>query len=456
MRDIMSPLDGITSPLRRRSGGGFSPSALFSSGEQGAWYDPSDFSTMFQDSAGTTPVTAVEQPVGKILDKSGRGNHASQSTESSRPVLSARYNLMSYSEDFRNTATAGSTRPWFYGTATVTANAYSAPDGTQTADKLVEDNTFGSHSLRQTVTVGSGVAYTLRVCARAKERSQIMIQYFDGSTNKYPVFSLLDGSKVSDNGIGTSYSATPLDDDWWEFKLFITSAGTSAQCYFYSAVSGSNAYTGDNSSGLYIWGADLRPTNDGVGLPSYQRVVTGTTADYNTTGFPAYLLVDGTDDSLATGSIDFSATDKMSVFAGVRKLNDNFGVYTELGPVVNTTDGTFWLGPYSGYGLGARGTVYANALISPTAAPRTDVLTGTSSIAGDLARLRINSVLAAETTGDQGTGNYASFPLHIGRRNGDAFPAFFRLYSLIVRGALSTDAQIASTETWVNGKTAAY
>lgn len=44
--------------------------ALFAAGEQGAWYDPSDFSTMFQDGAGTTPVTAVGQSVGLILDKS--------------------------------------------------------------------------------------------------------------------------------------------------------------------------------------------------------------------------------------------------------------------------------------------------------------------------------------------------------------------------------------------------
>ena len=61
--------------------------ALFASGEQGAWYDPSDLSTMFQDSAGTTPVTAAGQPVGKILDKSGRGNHASQATAAARPIL---------------------------------------------------------------------------------------------------------------------------------------------------------------------------------------------------------------------------------------------------------------------------------------------------------------------------------------------------------------------------------
>src|SRR5688500_2559990 len=61
--------------------------ALFAAGEQGAWYDPSDFSTMFQDSAGTTPVTAAGQPVGKINDKSGRGNHATQATAGSRPQL---------------------------------------------------------------------------------------------------------------------------------------------------------------------------------------------------------------------------------------------------------------------------------------------------------------------------------------------------------------------------------
>lgn len=44
--------------------------ALFANGEQGAWYDPSDFSTLFQDAAGITPVTALGQSVGLILDKS--------------------------------------------------------------------------------------------------------------------------------------------------------------------------------------------------------------------------------------------------------------------------------------------------------------------------------------------------------------------------------------------------
>lgn len=48
----------------------YSPRELFAANEPGAWYDPSDLTTMFQDSAGTTPVTATGQTVGLLLDKS--------------------------------------------------------------------------------------------------------------------------------------------------------------------------------------------------------------------------------------------------------------------------------------------------------------------------------------------------------------------------------------------------
>ena len=55
--------------------------------DNGAWFDPEDMSTMFQDAAGTIPVTAVGQPVGKILDISGNGNHATQPITAARPTL---------------------------------------------------------------------------------------------------------------------------------------------------------------------------------------------------------------------------------------------------------------------------------------------------------------------------------------------------------------------------------
>lgn len=60
--------------------------SLFQNGEQGAWYDPSDISTLFQDAAGTTPVTSTGDPVGLMLDKSGNGNHATQAVSAARPI----------------------------------------------------------------------------------------------------------------------------------------------------------------------------------------------------------------------------------------------------------------------------------------------------------------------------------------------------------------------------------
>lgn len=64
----------------------FTPASLFASGEQGIWLDPSDLTTMFQDRAGTIQVTADGQTVGKILDKSGRGNHATAPSDAARPL----------------------------------------------------------------------------------------------------------------------------------------------------------------------------------------------------------------------------------------------------------------------------------------------------------------------------------------------------------------------------------
>lgn len=61
--------------------------SLFANNEQGFAYDPNDLTTMFQDAAGTVPVTGAGQAVGLIKDKSGRGNHAGQTNSTSRPIL---------------------------------------------------------------------------------------------------------------------------------------------------------------------------------------------------------------------------------------------------------------------------------------------------------------------------------------------------------------------------------
>jgi hypothetical protein len=64
----------------------FSPASLFAASEVGAWYDPSDLATVWQDNTRTTP-GAVGSAVGCIDDKSGNGFNATQATAGNRPIL---------------------------------------------------------------------------------------------------------------------------------------------------------------------------------------------------------------------------------------------------------------------------------------------------------------------------------------------------------------------------------
>jgi hypothetical protein len=342
----------------------FFPGSLFASNEQGVWYDPSDMATLFQDAAGTTPVTAVEQPVGLILDKSGRGNHATQSTSTARPVLSARINL------------------------------------------LANTDTLATQSVTTVAT-----NYTLR---------------FEGA-----------GSiTLSGTATGTFSAGT---------HTVTSTAGTLTL-----TVSGA------------VNNADLRVANDGVGLPVYQRIVTGT--DYDTVGFPRYLRFDGTDDSLVTGTIT-PGVDKAQVFAGVRKLGaaGTLRIFAEHSASRTSNNGAWTIvAPGFGseqYGFNSKGSVDAQCGTTSAsfAAPISNILTGLGDIAGDSVTLRLNGAQITQTTTDQGSGNYLAYPLYIGRRGGTSNPFNGRLYSLAVRfGANLTEAQIAQTETWVNSKTRAY
>ena len=62
------------------------PLPIFSNNVAGLWFDPSDLTTLFQDSAGTIPVTANGDPVGLMRDKSGRNCHARQTVSAKRPT----------------------------------------------------------------------------------------------------------------------------------------------------------------------------------------------------------------------------------------------------------------------------------------------------------------------------------------------------------------------------------
>jgi len=404
----------------------FSPDSLFSAGEQGAWYDPSDLTTLFQDSAGGTPVTAVEQPVGRMLDKSGRGNHATQSTSTSRPVLRARYNLYTHSENLNQTSSG----TWVNISSTVTLNSGTAPDNTNTANRL--QGTASNWFVAQTPAVGTGA-------------SHIVSMYVKSNTGSPQTFRLFA------NGGGAFSGNFTATTDWQRFTFTFTPGTATSQC-------GISRDSSGNTADLLVWGAQLITTNS---LPSntYQRIVTAT--DYNSSGFLPYLAFDGTDDSLLTNSVDFTATDKMTVWAGVRKLSDAAqGVVSELSATIASNNGSFLLtAPNSAaanYNWSSKGTTQVDNTVTTYTAPITNVVTGIADIAGASNIIRINGVQVGSVATTQGTGNYGNYPLYIGRRNNATLPLNGNLYSLIIRGAQSSAAQISSTETWANGKTGAY
>ena len=173
-----------------------------------------------------------------------------------------------------------------------------------------------------------------------------------------------------------------------------------------------------------------------------------------------YLSFDGTNDGMATPSIDFTGTDKMTVWAGLRKNSDAArGVVCELtgGGIAGSFSINAPTGYLNGYLWQALGsTASGGALVSGYAAPVSNVLCGTADIAADANVLRINAVQVATNPLDLGTGNFANAALYIGRRGGASLPFNGRIYQLIVRGAASNDGQIAATEAWCNAKTRAY
>ena len=433
----------------------FTPGWLFTTGVNGAWYDPSDFSTMFQDAAGTTPVTAVGQPVGRILDKSGRGNHAFNGSGNSAnfPVLSARYNLLTKTEDFSDAA-------WTKTRCSINANAITAPDGTLTADKLIEDSsastTHAIQSSAQTLPLGN---YTGVFYGKAAERTWAVLG-IGASTTGIAYFDLLNGLVGTVTG-GYTASIQSVGNGWFKCTLTGQAAATLTNPYAIYTATGNNggSYTGDGTSGVYIWGADLRVANDALNQPAYQRVNTAT--DYDTVGFKPYLSFNGVNQWLQTNLIDFTYGDKMFVSAGVRKLSDSaLGSVVGLTTNIASNNGAFRLAaPGSAapdLAWSAKGTTQVDLTSTTYTAPITSIISGTADIAGSSAVQRINGAQTASSASSLGTGNFSNAALYLGATGGASNWLNGRLYGLVVAGKQASASEIASTEAWLNQKTGAF
>ena len=549
----------------------FEPQVLFQSNEPGFWYDPSDLSSMYQDSAGTTPVTAVEQAVGLILDKSkglvlgpelvtngdfatnsdwtleagstisggalnvvapgsavaaakqsvtfvpGRmyqitftltgsgtglsinipgasgisrsaagtytqfliptltgelivshrggagwtgtvdnisvrelaGNHAIQPGATNRPILRSRYNLA------LGTEAIGGANWTNYATAPTMTSA-TDPLGGSTATTLDDTDGAGFSGRTQNFTVTAG-GYSASAYVKA------------GTADGFSIWAIgsVDGVLLQDSltwaaGVptGTGWTAISVGGGYYRVsKSFTAVAATQTLNIYLLPCRSIASLTGSTT----FWGVDVRRSCDTY-LP-YQRIAAAT--DYDVVGFPVYLAFDGSDDSLYTGgSIDFSATDKITVWAGVTKLSDaNVGSVVCYGANYTNAPGFEILAPETAgqprYGIGASSTV-AGAQVgynASFAAPTTNVVTGVFDVSsapeGNRLQMRVDGAAQSLTVSGAGiqAGNFGSARITIGARNlGVSERLNGRLYQAICRGAATSAALIQQADRWVAGK----
>lgn len=159
-------------------------------------------------------------------------------------------NLQTYSTDFTNAV-------YIKVGATINANSTNAPDGTTTADKLVEDTSNGYHTADIfQPPVGAG-EHTVSVFVKAGERTKFQIEGFFALT----------GNVTFDLTAGTATTVSPAKNGkienygngWYRcHATFVDLTGSAAQVLLSILNnSGQNNYVGNGTAGLFLWGAQI-------------------------------------------------------------------------------------------------------------------------------------------------------------------------------------------------------
>ena len=154
----------------------------------------------------------------------------------------SRSNLITYSEDFSE---------WNVARATLEADATISPDGGLTY-KLKESTDTGSHPLYfQGITVSASLSHTMSIFVKAAGRSIFRINLTNGGSATY--FDLSTEDVTSGTGNIENYG-----NGWYRCSTTFTTSGTNQEVYIEPVISGTTqSYTGDGTSGIYVWGAQL-------------------------------------------------------------------------------------------------------------------------------------------------------------------------------------------------------
>jgi hypothetical protein len=359
-------------------------------------------------------------------------------------------NQLTYSEQFDNAAWVKSAG------VSVSANTDVAPDGTITADTL----TSGGNQIDQSISCSTNTVYTdslhFKKTVGAAYQPGMYLLFSGGTLVIYAVRLNTDtgvATAVSAGGFTapSSFSVTEVGNYW---RLSITGNSNNNTTASFRLYANLSAGGGAGAGSQIIWGADLRVTNDGVGIPAYQRIAAAT--DYDTSGFPLYLSADGVDDRLIGPAISniISASSYEACFgARLRSVTTN-----NAAQWLNNSLAADSLG-YVGIGYATTGNVLGafnydgsgDAATLTVTPPSTFVLQQRHS-AGSLV---ISTNGGTEVSTASGDTSVLTGDLRVFSSNGSA-SVNARLYGAVIRSTAFTTAERANVLAWMNGRTKAY
>jgi len=176
-----------------------------------------------------------------------------------------RTNSLAFSEQFSNAY-------WTKLNATITADTTTAPNGTTTADSIVESSTNGIQEIYRTPTPATAGTFTYSVYVKNLSGTRFLNLSVSAtvatdyvSVRFSPSTQTLSGVVVSGSFTNGSASFTAVGDGWYRVVLTFTTTSLPIPQIALST-DGSNAnvgnfgvqtYTGNGTSGLYIWGAQF-------------------------------------------------------------------------------------------------------------------------------------------------------------------------------------------------------
>jgi hypothetical protein len=195
------------------------------------------------------------------------------------------YNLLLQSEDFSTT--------WTPTSLTFDTNSAVAPDGKTTADKLIETIDPGVHQIAQG-TVTTGVTYVFSVYAKAAERDRLRLSGFGVEGQGFLTDYDLSAGTVTSAPSGSSI--TSMGNGWYRCSLVVTATGNAGPIIRMGDASGNFSYTGDGTSGIYIWGAQLET---GTTAGDYAKTTTTAASTARTAAY----LPDGNGNFVSAGPL---------------------------------------------------------------------------------------------------------------------------------------------------------